>query len=146
MEGRRKAAARAARPRDREARRLTRDSLIEEDEVGDGAGVGTDLVEEGRDRGDAAAGIAAGGGAEACQAAERGGDADRALGVFGEAERGHARGDRRGGAAAGAAGDAGLIVGITHGAEGGVVAGPAAGKLVQVGLAEGEGAGGAKAC
>src|SRR5256714_6103785 len=122
------------------ARSTTAERGVEQQQIGDRARVWPDLVEERRNRRTGVRRVAAGGGAKAREPAQRRGHPDRSFRVLGDTERGHVVGDRRGRATAAASGYACWVVGIVDCAEGVVVARVAVGELMQVGLAEHDGA------
>lgn len=90
----------------------------------------------------AGGGEQAAGGLEADQIVEGRRHAARAGGVGAEGEADLCGGHRHGRAGAGAAGDEGRVDGVAAGAVGAAGAVEAGGELIQVGLAEGDGAGG----
>src|SRR6202047_5013234 len=113
---------------------------VEQQQIGDRPRVWPDLVEERRNRRTGVRRVPAGGGAKAREPAQRRGHPDGSFRVLGNAERCHVVGDRCGRATAAASGYARRIVWIVDCAEGVVVARVAVGELMQVGLAEHNGA------
>src|SRR5207302_5058367 len=121
-------------------RLTTAERRVEQQQIGDRPRVWPDLVEERRNRSTGVRRVPAGGGAKAREPAQRRGHPDRSFRVLGNTERRHVVGDRCGCAAAAASGYARRVVGIVDCAEGVVVARVAVGELMQIGLAEHNGA------
>src|ERR1700692_952814 len=122
------------------SRFTTAERGVEQQQIGDRARVWPDLVEERRNRRTGVRRVPAGGGAKARKPAEGRGHADRSFRVLGNTKRCHVVGDRRGRATAAASGYARRVVGIVDCAEGVVVARVAVGELMQISLAEHNGA------
>src|SRR5437879_13094689 len=121
-------------------RLTTAERRVEQQQIGDRPRVWPELVEERRNRRTGMRRVPAGGGAEAREPAEGRGHPDRPFRVLGNTERRHVVGDGCGRATAAASGYARRVVGIVDCAEGVVVARVAVGELMQIGLAEHNGA------
>src|SRR5437764_1569687 len=122
------------------SRCTTAERGVEQQQIGDRPRVWPDLVEERRNRRTGVRRVPAGGGAKAREPAEGRGHPDRSFRVLGNTERCHVVGDRCGRATTAPPGYARRVVRIVDCAEGVVVARVAVGELMEIGLAEHNGA------
>lgn len=123
-----------------ERRPVVGDHRVEQGQIRHGARMGADLIEQRRDRYAAPRRVASGRRSEAGNAAERGRHPDGSFGILRNPEGRKPCGDRGSGSAAAPAGYALEVVGIVNRAERKIVAGPTVRQLMQIGLAEHDGA------
>src|SRR6266480_2547582 len=125
----------------RSSRCTTAERGVEQQQIGGRARVWPNLVEERRNRRTGVCRVPAGGGAKAREPAQGRGHPDRSFRVLGNTKRCHVVGDRCGRTTAAASGYTRRVVGIVDCTEGVVVARVAVGELMEIGLAEHNGAG-----